>query len=113
LLGAAQLPMRLLVFFLLLVGVATLIWSPSASAAEDAQRLQPAPPPKTAYLSFSPIHFSRPIGEISGEMKLTPRTSAALVIGAGSIGGQAYWKGGYQLLYYPFGNFENGLQLGF
>jgi hypothetical protein len=93
--------MRFLV--LLLFGVAALVWSPHA-AAEEA--------PKTAYLSFSPIHFSRPIGEITGEMKLTPHTSAALVIGAGAIGGQAYWKGGYQLLYYPFGNFENGLQLG-
>lgn len=91
--------MRLLVF--LLLTIATFVWSPSAAAEE-----------KTAYLSFSPIHLSRPIGELTGEMKLGPNTSAALIMGAGAVGGQAYWKFGHQFLWYPMRNFENGLQLG-
>lgn len=98
--------MRLLL--LMLAAIALLLWSKTGRADEPAK----APPPKTAYLSFSPIHLSRPIGELTGEMKTTDRTSIAIVMGAGAIGGQAYWKAGSQLLYYPMGNFENGLQLG-
>jgi hypothetical protein len=85
-----------------LFAVAVIAWSPSAAAD----------PPKTAYLSFSPIHLSRPIGELTGEMKMGPATSLSVIMGAGAVGGQAYWKFGNQVLWYPMRDFENGLQLG-
>lgn len=83
---------------------------PRVAAAEEKKEEEERP--KTAYLSFSPVHLTRPIFEMTGEMALSRKWSVSVTAGAGTIYRQAYWNAGMQLLAYPVGNFERGLQLG-
>lgn len=99
---------------LAVIAAAVIAFAPRARAADAEQEGKPSQPDPAsgAYLSFSPIHLTRPIGEITGEMKLGTRSGVAVVMGLGTIGGQAYWNVGSQLLFYPIGRFERGVQLG-
>ena len=94
--------------------VALAIAAPRRAAAQDATP-KPAEetPLKTGYISFSPIHLTRPILELTGEMRLGRRSGIAVITGAGTIAQRAYWNVGGQLLFYPIGNFERGIQVGF
>lgn len=100
--------MRLLCLSLVAAAALSL---PRVAAADDEKEAAQEKP-KTAYLSFSVLHLARPIAELTGEMRLTPRWSFSVITGAGAVSQRAYWNVGTQLLAYPIGNFERGLQLG-
>jgi hypothetical protein len=111
--GVAQAPAAFMRFLAsLIVAAALTFFARDAAADEKKEDKADEGRPKTAYLSFSPIHLTRPIVELTGEMRISPKWSVAVITGAGTIYRQAYWNAGMQLLAYPIGNFERGLQLG-
>ncbi len=69
----------------------------------------------SASVTASALHLAlpglRPALELTGELKLGPRYSAAAIAGLG-WGDPIYGAGGGQVLWYALGDFRGGLQLG-
>jgi hypothetical protein len=89
---------------------------PPAESSPPA-RAQKVEPWHRLTITISPLHLTRPIFEMTSEARLAPRLGAAVITGIGSIGTDTnrarYWNVGGQFITYPFGTFENGVQLGF
>ncbi|MFT4976662.1 MAG: hypothetical protein ACI8S6_002567 [Myxococcota bacterium] len=64
-------------------------------------------------VTASPIHLTIPLLEVTGEVKLAPKISAALIAGYGIPDGtDSVIELGAQGRYYVLGDFRSGLQLG-
>ena len=73
-------------------------------------------------VTFSPIHLAFPVFEVAGEFAITPKMSAAVIAGYGSVPLQdtkgktierlTAWEAGAHFNYYVIGTFEHGMQLG-
>jgi hypothetical protein len=81
---------------------------------------KPPAPTHNVAVTFSPLHLFLPVIEGMGEAKITPKFSAAAIFGYGSIALRSPFQdkrlqaleAGAQVLFYPVGDFENGMQLG-
>ena len=72
-------------------------------------------------VTWSPIHISLPVLELTGEVRVMPKMGVALVLGGGSVtvddlGGPKtkvrLFEVGGQFRYYVLGDFRHGMQLG-
>lgn len=87
---------------------------PLSVSAQDA----PAPTPvdddvqHRVSITFSPIHLSLPIVELTGEYRVDDKMGAALIVGAGTVDGYNAYEVGAQYRYYVLGSFIHGLQVG-
>jgi hypothetical protein len=102
--------------------------APAAAAApattpEPAAAPVPVKPPEPEHsvaITFSPIHLLFPALELTGEIKITPKLSAAVILAYGRRALPSpyqdvkltFLEGGGQVLFYPVGDFEHGMQLG-
>jgi hypothetical protein len=72
----------------------------------------------TAYVSFSPIHLLLPLVELMGELRLHRHVGVAVIAGYGSVKPEgsttrfSVLEVGGQLVGYPVGHFDHGMQLG-
>ena len=72
------------------------------------------------YLSISPIHLLAPIVEVTAELRLSDKLGLAAVAGAGRLpleedgeeDSVSAFEVGSQLIAYPIGDFNHGLQVG-
>jgi hypothetical protein len=100
---------------------------PAAAAAPaappDAPVVPVKPPPDpehTVAVTISPFHLFLPMVELTGEIKIVPKFSAAVILGYGRTSLAPTYpnvkltllEAGGQLLFYPVGDFEHGMQLG-
>lgn len=76
--------------------------------AEDALR--------TLYVGFSPLHLIYPMFVANAEVKVAKRFGVGAFGGFGTVQYDGYkfkiWEAGGQLLAYPVGDFDHGMQLG-
>lgn len=111
------------------------------SSASEARAVVDDAPPSAAdepapkhdrrvYVSFSPIHLLLPVVELTAEVRLHRHFGVAVIGGYGAMGQRpdgtlaivgdnapgtthyAVWELGGQLVAYPIGHFDHGLQLG-
>lgn len=102
--------------------------SPVASLAQDAAPespntaiMGPPEPANGVSVTISPIHLAFPILELTAEVAIAPKLSAALIGGIGSVTATApgieqefsAWEAGAHVRYYLTGDFDGGLQAGF
>jgi hypothetical protein len=96
--------------------------APPAPPVPTAAPVKAQDPEHSVAITISPFHLFLPVVEIMGEVKLIPKVSGALILGAGSLKvpgttgipdsrARAY-EAGLQLVFYPLGDFEHGMQLG-
>jgi hypothetical protein len=79
-------------------------------------------PRRVFSLTFSPLHLTLPIVELTGEVRALDKLGVAAVVGAGKITEEAtasapkisanVWEVGLQARYYLLGDFRHGLQVG-
>jgi hypothetical protein len=90
--------------------------------------LEPKDEDRTAYISISPFHLALPMVELTGEFKAHRKIGVAVIGGVGSVtvNGTStsgltttatkekfgVWEVGGQLVSYPVGHFDHGMQLG-
>ena len=84
---------------------------PGAAPAQQA-----APDPRLFTVSISPIHLSGPVLELTGEYRILPKASVALIGGFGSITANgdkfSVLEGGGQARFYPFKPSKHQLNFG-
>src|SRR5690606_13892868 len=95
---------------------------PVARAQDEPVQVEAAAPLPTLSITFSPIHLVMPVVEVTGELRLAPTLSAAIIGGAGRLGGDrvnavddrsySVFELGAQVRWYALGDFRSGLQLG-
>lgn len=73
-------------------------------------------PLRTVYVGFSPIHLIFPMVVANAEVKVAKHFGVGAFGGFGTIQYDGYkfkvWEAGGQLLAYPVGDFDHGMQLG-
>jgi hypothetical protein len=73
---------------------------------------------RSVYVSISPLHLFLPFVELSAEVRLHERIGVAAIGGYGSVRPKDsstrfdVWEVGGQLVGYPVGHFDHGMQLG-
>jgi len=72
---------------------------------------------KRVSLTISPLHLLLPVGEVTGEVRILDKLSAAAILGFGKTsvdGGGTFHviEVGTQANFYALGDFDHGLQLG-
>lgn len=104
------------------------------TASPSTTTAQPTGPDKKeskdhfAYVSISPIHLLFPIVEVTGEFRLHEKIGLAAIGAVGSVNPYQFsqtqpppgvstsrflvWEAGGQLVTYPVGHFDHGMQLG-
>lgn len=96
------------------------------AAAPQATYVTSPPPPdkpqdpeeqlRNVYIGFSPLHLILPMFVGVAEVKLTKHFSVGALGGFGNIQYDGFkfkvWEAGGQLLAYPVGDFDHGMQLG-
>ncbi|HNR66627.1 MAG: hypothetical protein RBS57_02430 [Desulforhabdus sp.] len=94
-------------FFIAFMLLFTLCFS--VDAEEDASQHHVS-------LTISPFHLFNPELHVTGEVRLTPKMSVAIMLGAGRITDEgktcSIWEGGGQFRYYLLGDFEHGTMIG-
>ena len=68
-------------------------------------------------LTFSPFALLYPIAEVAGEYQVLESLGAGLILGVGknefdSDEKLMFWEAGAQVVYYPVGGFDHGMQVG-
>jgi hypothetical protein len=95
--------------------------APPSSASPDASG-EPALSDLPSFsLTFSPIHVFLPVMEVTGELAIGDHIGLAAIVGGGAItverGGSEetfdVFELGAQFRYYPVGDFDHGMQVGF
>ncbi|HPN35876.1 MAG TPA: hypothetical protein PK843_15280 [bacterium] len=80
-----------------------------AEAKEDASQ-------RNVSLTLSPFRLLNPELYLSGELRLSPKMSAAVMLGAGRVTDEGktgtIWEGGGQLRYSLIGSFAHGIMIG-
>lgn len=86
--------------------VALVVWA-SPARAEPVRRVS---------LTLSPLHLVHPFVELTGEVRLLPGASVAIIAGAGGIkalGARRFaFEAGGQGRFYVFGDFDRGAHVG-
>lgn len=81
----------------------------SAHAGEDVSH-------HSVSITISPLHLFCPEIHLTGELRLAPKMSAAVILGAGRITDEGktcnIWEAGGQFRYYLIGSFAHGMMLG-
>ncbi len=114
--------------FCALSGLGVVVLASSTAFAQtpppstEAGQSPPAPEPYVPFVAvtWSPIHLTLPVFELTGEVRVMPKMGVALVLGAGSVtvddGGPkvkvSVYEVGGQFRYYVLGDFRHGMQLG-
>ncbi len=102
------------------VVVGLLLASRAARADETPQKADPPAEKedRRVYLSLSPVHLLLGIGELTGEVRVHRKIGVAGIAGFGKpkdgLTDTRYtaWELGGQLVTYPIGHFDHGMQLG-
>jgi hypothetical protein len=72
--------------------------------------------PHNVSITISPFHLLNPELHLTGELRLAPKMSAAVMLGAGRITDEGkrsgIWEVGGQFRYYLLGSFTHGMMLG-
>lgn len=63
-------------------------------------------------ITFSPIHLTLPVFEVTGEYRLQDKMGVAAIGGGGSVDGTTIIEAGAQFRYYVLGSFIHGAQVG-
>lgn len=88
------------------------------AAPEGTPTTKEPPEDRFAYISFSPLHLFAPVVELTGEFRVHRRIGVAVIGGYGSVRPLKndprvdVWVVGGQLVTYPVGHFDHGMQLG-
>jgi hypothetical protein len=96
--------------------------SPSRTPAVGTQEPDVSAPPaeedRSVYLSISPFHLLVPFLELTGEVRVHRNLGVSGIVGYGVVRAEGsaakfdLWEVGGQLVGYPVGHFDHGMQLG-
>jgi hypothetical protein len=93
-----------------MITVLTIIAFSTAARAEDQ------PPQHKVSITISPFHLFYSYVQVTGELRLAKKFSAALILGGGVVSEEDKnydaWEVGGQFRYYLLGSFTHGLMLG-
>ena len=102
-------------FLLIVLAAALLLAAPAWAQSPGALAPEFAPAPEVTYetsITISPVHLALGFVEITSEFRASPEMAGAVILGFGRIGPVSIFEIGGQFLYYPFGSFDHGMQLG-
>ena len=111
-------------YFLMMMAVAVLVFVPTSVLAQEEAAEIDDDVQHSFSITLSPFHLVLPMGELTGEYRVTDKIGVAAILGVGQVKTKMVTvsgtredsffaiDAGAQFRYYPVGNFIHGMQLG-
>ena len=99
-----RIPMKKFLLCALLLAPIPAFAEAPATSSDDVQH--------DVSITFSPIHLTIPVFEVTGEYRLADKMGVAFIGGGGTVDGVTLIEAGAQFRYYVLGSFVHGAQLG-